>query len=64
MRGPVLFLLASLLVGGAAFAESGPSRSDPTDNPNANHNAVDPAKRPYQHQPQGPTGPTDTTRPT
>jgi hypothetical protein len=59
MRGPLLFLLASLLIGGVAFAETTPS--NPADNPEANSNATKPAKRPAQPQPQGATGPTETT---
>jgi hypothetical protein len=60
MRGPLLFLLGSLLVGGVALAQSAPG-ADPADDPDANSDASKPAKRPLQPQPQGQTGPTDTT---
>ena len=62
MRGPVIAVLGSLLVGGVALAQTSSPTPDPADNPGANSAASDPTKRaPAQPQPQGPTGPIETT---
>lgn len=62
MRGTVIVVLGSMLVGGVALAQSAPSGADPADNPDANAAASKPGKpAPAQPQPQGPTGPTETT---
>jgi hypothetical protein len=60
MRGVLITVLGVVLIGDA-FAQTKVPDSDPTDNPAANEAATKQAPAPNQHQPQGPTGPTDTT---
>jgi hypothetical protein len=61
MRGTVILVLASILVGGAALAQSAAPNTDPADNPDANAAASEPTKSDTdQPQPQGRTGPIDT----
>lgn len=62
MRGILMLVLSTALVGGAALAQNVSPKSDPTDNPPANAAASNPVTAaPAQHQPQGHTGPTSTT---
>ena len=61
MRGILIFTFIVFL-GGLAVAQNAPQTIDPTNNPAANSAASNSNERaPAQRQPQGPTGPTETT---
>jgi hypothetical protein len=62
MRGSLVFLLTTALVGGGALAQNAPPASDPTSNPAANSAVSNPtAAAPAQLQPQGHPGRINTT---
>jgi hypothetical protein len=61
MRGTLIFVFTTVLVGGVALAQNSPPRSDPANNPAADSGASNPTGAPAQPQPQGHTGPTTTT---
>ena len=62
MRGTLILVPSTALIGGAALAQNSAPGSDPTNNPAANAAAGNPTTAaPAQPQPQGHTGPTATT---
>ena len=62
MKQIFVWTLSIFLFGSAAGAQNTVPPSDATDNPAANKKASEPETRPpAQPQPQGPTGPIDTT---
>jgi hypothetical protein len=62
MRGTLILVLSTALVGGAALAQNFAPGSDPTNNPAANSAASNPTTAAPAHpQPQGHPGPTATT---
>jgi hypothetical protein len=62
MRGILVLVFGTALVGGAALAQNVPPSTDPTNNPAANAAASNPTTAaPAQPQPQGHTGSTATT---
>ena len=61
MRGILIFTF-TVFVGNLAIAQNAPQAIDPTNNPAANSAASNSNERaPTQRQPQGHTGPTETT---
>ena len=62
MRGIFVLALSMVLVGSAALAQNTVPAGDATNNPAANEKASKPGTTPLaQPQPQGQTGPTNTT---
>lgn len=62
MRGILVLALSTVLAGSVARAQNTVPAGDATDNPAANEKTSKPEKTPsIQPQPQGQTGPTDTT---
>lgn len=61
MPETLMVVIITALSVGIAFAQTSPPSSDPAINPAANSDVSKGTKDPSQNQPQGPTGPTETT---